>query len=188
MKEEIWKPIKGYEGYYEVSSHGTIRSVDRVVKKKNRGDSYSMVLLRGRNMQPGDNGHGYKFLYLKKNGTSKRVYVHRVVAEAFIHKIDGKDYINHIDGNKSNNIVDNLEWCTIRENNDHKMYVLKHFTSTKGKNNFKNMKKIGLFKEGVLVEVFNSLYEASDRLKMNYSNLSSICHGKRKSKLSVKCL
>ena len=112
MKEE-WKQIKDYEGVYEVSNCGRVRSVDRVCGKMPRGFDRN---IKGKMMNPTDNGHGYMVVHLKKNGTRKIAYVHRLVAEAFIEKPDGCNVVDHIDYNRANNNVSNLQWCTQKEN------------------------------------------------------------------------
>lgn len=183
--EEIWKAIEGYEGLYEISNIGNVRSVDRYIHKVERGTP-CVSFCRGRILSPGDNGKGYQFVLLNYKGKSKSYYIHRLVAMAFIPRVKGKDYINHKDGNKKRNNVDNLEWCTTAENNEHKMKVIKHFTSLLGRSNVKNRKKIGLFKNGVLVEKFDSLKEASVKLHLNYNNISMICNGKRVSTYDIR--
>lgn len=187
MKKEEWKPIEGYEGIYEISNMGHIRSHDRYLPKVVRGTP-CISFYKGCVLSPGDNGHGYLFVYLRLNGNIKRFYIHRLVASHFLPKIEGKDFINHKDGDKTNNNVENLEWCTIAENNLHKFRVIKHFTSLSGKPNQKNRKKIGYFKNGILVETFNGLREASTKLNINYTNLSMICNGKRKSTLDIRII
>lgn len=183
--KEIWKPISGFEGLYEVSNKGRIRSLDRMIKIEEKGTSY-IQFRRGRILKNGDNGHGYKFVHLCFDNRAHRVYIHRVVANAFLPLVEGKDFINHKDGNKANNVVTNLEWCTCAENNEHKIRVLKHTGDRKGKPILKNRKKIGLFKNGLMIASFGSLREASISLGWNYNNLSSICSGKRKANIDVR--
>lgn len=107
---EKWKKIKGLEGFYEISSLGNVRSVERVVN----GRKY-----KGCNIKPLIGYGGYYSVQLRKNVKKSIFYVHRLVAEHFIDKIDGKNIINHIDENKLNNNVENLEWCTNSENAIH---------------------------------------------------------------------
>ena len=114
IKPELWYPIEGYEGWYEVSSHGRIRSVDRVVKFKNGiKRAYKGQLLKFRYH------NGYAMVNLNKNKKMREFYVHRLVIENFkLHPV-GKDWVNHINGKKWDNRVENLEWCTAKENNRH---------------------------------------------------------------------
>ena len=113
MQETEWfAPINGFEGFYEIGTLGTVRSVPRVVRYKDgRTFKYGLHIVSG-----GDNGHGYRFVCLWKGNGSKRFYIHRLVAEAFIKNPRGLPVVNHKDENKANNRVDNLEWCTQEEN------------------------------------------------------------------------
>ncbi len=115
IMKEIWKPIKNYERYYEISNLGNIRSVDRYVNHY----SGSKRLMKGKSRCFGNNGHDYSFIPLTKYGKSKNYYVHRLVAEAFVEKKGNRKHVNHLDGNKQNNKSPNLEWVTIQENWDH---------------------------------------------------------------------
>lgn len=107
---EIWKDIEGYEGMYQVSSMGRVRSLDRV--KPNSGGQ----IAKGSLKKFGDNGNGYKTVNLYKNNKSCMKYVHRLVASAFIPNPNKFPIINHKDEDKSNNRHDNLEWCTQKYN------------------------------------------------------------------------
>jgi len=101
------RPIAGYEGLYSVTASGRVWS-----HKKSTTST-------GQFLKGGDNGRGYRFVFLYKNGTPKRFYVHRLVAEAFIENTDCLPQVNHIDGNKNNNCKDNLEWASRSMNMRH---------------------------------------------------------------------
>lgn len=104
--QEIWKDIKGYEGYYQISNLGKVKSLKFNHSNKNKL------------LNPFDNeGYTRVKLYINKQG--KRFLVHRLVAETFIPNPENKPFVNHIDGNKSNNCVANLEWVTASENTIH---------------------------------------------------------------------
>lgn len=109
---EIWKEIKGYEGLYEVSNLGRVRSVDRTVLYKN-GQTH---IHKGKLLVPGVGKTGYMQVCLCKNGEMKHPLIHRLVAETFIPNPDNLPQINHKDENPSNNVLDNLEWCTAEYN------------------------------------------------------------------------
>ncbi len=110
---EEWKPVKQFEGYYEVSSKGRIRSLD---KEDRFGRSY-----KGRILKSNPDGGGYLMVYLSlpEGGNFKTKKVHRLVAEHFV-KGDQTLTVNHLDGVKSNNEAANLEWVTQARNNQHK--------------------------------------------------------------------
>lgn len=103
MKEELWKPIPGYEGLYEASNFGRIKSLKR------RG-------ARERILKPNTCGKDYLCVLLYKEGTRKVSYVHRLVAQSFIPNLENKREVNHINGDKHDNRTKNLEWCSRSEN------------------------------------------------------------------------
>lgn len=109
--EVVRKPISGYEGYYEVDQFGRVYSVDRVVTVEDNGRVYDKPL-KGKQLKQSLHTKGYKTVALTKNGKTKTVFVHRIVAEAFIDNSDNLPFINHKDEDKTNNFVENLEWCT----------------------------------------------------------------------------
>lgn len=138
MSEEVWKDIKGYEGWFMISNKGRIKSI-----KVNRHTHYPNVIKRDRFLSPFDNGHGYLVVSLGLNHTRKNHYVHRLVAEAFLEKVPGKDFVNHIDYDRKNNNVENLEWCTQRENVLHSSSKMRKVHNSKvGKSGQKYIRKI----------------------------------------------
>lgn len=112
---EVWIPIKGYEGIYQVSNTGKIRSLDRMIDLGSRGTH----LYKGTEIKQAISNCGYKRAHLSKNGIGAIVSVHRIVAKHFIVNPDNKPCINHKDGIKKNNAFLNLEWCTHKENIAH---------------------------------------------------------------------
>jgi hypothetical protein len=109
---EIWKPIEGYETLYEVSNYGRVKSKERFTTGKRNRKLPSKIL------KPFEN-NGYLRVSLCKDGKSRDIRVHRLVAIAFIENHQNKPYINHKDGNPGNNHFTNLEWCTQKENIRH---------------------------------------------------------------------
>lgn len=115
--EECWKPVEGYEGLYEVSNLGRVRSLTRIaVTYSNGGTQVRKGRIRCGTI---DKSTGYARLLLCKEAVQKSFNIHRLVAIAFIPNPYNKPQVNHKDGNKANNRVDNLEWCTVKENARH---------------------------------------------------------------------
>ena len=112
--QEEWRPVVGYDGYYEVSSLGRVKSVG------NRKGSWKTPHI----LKTQDNGKGYKVVCLHRDGGYSFKTVHRLVAVAFIPNQENRSDVNHIDGDKSNNVVWNLEWATKSENAIHARDVL----------------------------------------------------------------
>lgn len=165
MKKEIWKDIKGYEGLYQVSNIGRIKSFKR-------NESI---------MQPNDNGKGYLQVGLTKNGKRSYFKIHRLVAEVFIPNPDNKPEVNHIDGNKKNNTVENLEWCTTKENCQHRQKTGLGNIEAATKAKYKSVLKYDL-KTGKILEEFESAKAAALSLQSNKSdNVARVCRGERNS-------
>jgi hypothetical protein len=114
MMVETWLPVNGYEGIYEVSNLGRVRSLDRIAITITGRPSPR----KGRNLVLALGKHGYPVVTLC-NKTQKMFSVHRLVAIAFIPNPENKPSVNHIDGDKANNSVNNLEWVTASENTKH---------------------------------------------------------------------
>jgi hypothetical protein len=113
---EIWKDIKGYEGYYQVSNKGRVISLTR---KTTNGRTVNTKILKAY-----EGNHGYLCLDLYKNNLKRQFAVHRLVAEAFISNPKNKPQVNHKKGNKLDNYADKLEWATVKENIYHAFNVL----------------------------------------------------------------
>ena len=112
MEKEIWKDVPGYEGLYQVSSFGRVRSLDRMVWG---GKAY--YFKEGQIQKLQNNGNGYMYKQLKHEGTGKNFYIHRLVMMTFVGDRPKNMVICHIDGDKTNNRLDNLRYDTYSENN-----------------------------------------------------------------------
>lgn len=123
MLNEIWKDIKGYDGLYQVSNFGNVRSKDRQVVNHKSG---STRICEGMLMTAWDSGNGYLVVRLNRQGKKKNHYIHRLVAAAFLENPDNKKCVNHIDFDRHNNNVSNLEWCTHKENVNHSILNMRH--------------------------------------------------------------
>lgn len=119
MDKEIWKPIVGYEGYYEVSNMGRVRSLERRVRFVSKHGKECTRRVRERILHGTEHCTQHRItVMLAKEGETKRISVHRLVAQAFCENPNDYTEINHIDENPRNNRADNLEWCT-RDYNMH---------------------------------------------------------------------
>lgn len=115
IEEEVWKDIKGFEGRYQISSFGRVRSVDRIIKNS-LGYSSSV---KGQPIKLLITGQGYLYVRLPTKDGKRSKFIHRLVAETFI--VNHKDYpvVNHINGVKTDNRLPNLEWVTHSQNAQH---------------------------------------------------------------------
>lgn len=111
-KSEKWLPIEGFEGLYEVSDLGRVKSLDKVVVIGNNAKRF----FPGRIMKPNPHPKGYIYVPLRKNGILKNCRVHRLVAEAFLDNKEKYPQVNHINEKKDDNRADNLEWCSASYN------------------------------------------------------------------------
>lgn len=112
---DIWKDIQGYEGLYQVSNKGNVRSLDRWIDRENQPGYF----LKGKVLRPRTGKNGYKYVVLSKNGERRTLTVHRLVASVFLSNPNGFNVVNHIDGEKTNNEAYNLEWCSYSDNTLH---------------------------------------------------------------------
>lgn len=171
---EIWKDIENYEGLFQVSNLGRIKSLERVVNNHT-----GVIHKPERIIKQQTTYKGYKAVTLgNKSLNNKKTFpVHRLVAKAFIGNPNNKPQVNHKDGNKENNNVCNLEWCDNSENQIHAYKIgLNKVTGRAGKPK-KKVLQIDI-KTGFVVNEYESLAEASRKLG-GVSNIGSCCRGKR---------
>ena len=113
--KEIWKDIEGYEGKYQISNKGRVKSLGRVIYRKDSNKVARFTKDKIRKLKT--DKCGYKFINLSKNGISKNFLIHRLVAEAYIPNPDNLPEVDHIDNDKTHNYLNNLQWLTNRDNN-----------------------------------------------------------------------
>ena len=166
MEIEVWKPIEGYEGIYEVSSFGRVRSLDRIVDFGNENYSRQM-LCKGKIMKGSISHNGYIYVSLCLQNKKVRTYIHRLVANAFIPNPNNLSTVNHKDGNKHNNTVANLEWASYSDNNQHAY----DNGLVKSK---RRVRRIRCIETG---EIYKSGAEASRKLGYDASTILRTCHG-----------
>lgn len=168
---ENWKDIEGFEGIYQISDKGNVRSLDRTIICSNG----SIRFQKGTDIKPYINEQGYRTVVLHNDGKHKMGRVCRLVADAFIPNTDRLPQVNHKDENKQNDEKENLEWCTCLYNltyND-----LHHRRNNK---NNKKSKKVAQIKDGEIIKVFPSVREVERELGYNNGNISQCCNGKTK--------
>ena len=172
---EIWKDIVGFEGEFQVSNLGAVRSLTRYVQQVNRWGQVVSRIQHGRVLKPKSDKNGYQHI----NGVMERkgstVCVHRMVALAFIPNPENKPQVNHIDGEVKNNRVENLEWCTNSENHIHAFKVLGR------KANGGPKKPVRIIKNDVS-HCFTCVKEAADFLKVGKTAIMNAAKGPYKCK------
>lgn len=159
----IWKDIRGYEGYYQVSNTGEVRRLTRTVIDKNGNQKKVLGRVLSKHIKDND----YLTVQLWKDNVGKKYYIHRLVAEAFIPNPDNLPTVNHKDYNKSNNDVNNLEWMSYKENNIY---------SVPRRKKSGNAKKVKCVETG---DIYNSVCEASRITNISRTGISDCCNGYR---------
>lgn len=174
---EVWKDIPNYEGLYQISNLGNVKSLcfgARNIKKSN------IVKL----LHQSRNNLGYHKVQLYKDGKSKMFYVHRLVAMSFIPNPDNKPQINHKDGNKDNNTIDNLEWVTSKENLRHAVETgLRQPSQMKGRTGKLNKMSKIIYQydmDGNYIATHYGISEAARTLNCNTSTIGECLRGKNK--------
>ena len=173
--EEIWKDIEGYEGLYQVSTLGRVRSLDRYVEKAvHPGFPPSTVLCKGRILKQGYCRFGYAHVCLTKKGVPNKIArIHRLVARAFVQGYFEGAVVNHKDENPKNNRADNLEWCTQKYN------VSYNGASYRARENRRKM-VVQMTKDGKVVATFESAREAARQTGIRNGNICAACSGRYK--------
>ena len=170
MTKEVWRDVKGYEGLYQVSSEGRVKSLGRtIIKKDGRKQTVKERILKG---TPDKDGY-LKIGLSGSMGKQKWFQVHRLVGEAFIKNPDEKPQINHINEIKTDNRACNLEWCTCKQNLNH---------GTRNERVAKALgKPIGQYKlDGQLIKVWPSAYMVERQTGFSQGYIWGVANGRYK--------
>ena len=177
-KTEIWKDIKGFEGRYQVSNMGRVRSLDMVLEGKNWQSSDPFEYQRsGKVLKPMKQRNGYYRVCLRHNSKAKYFIIHRLVALAFIPNPNKLPCINHKDEDKANNVVSNLEWCTHKYNSNYgtRNERLREYSIS---NVMRPVVQYDM--EGKVIDTFESLSDAANKTGIPNADISGVCKGRRK--------
>jgi len=171
--QEIWKDISGYEGIYQISNLGNVKSI-----------SYQ-GFIREHLMKPKSHHTGYKTVMLCKEGVQKNKSVHTLVAYAFIPNPQNKPYVNHIDGDKANNCVSNLEWVTAKENTGHaiknNLRLDSNMRGRKGNNSPLKKSVLQCDSSGNIIRKWECISAAARHFDCNPCTIVNCCAGRIKS-------
>lgn len=163
---EIWKDIEGYEGYYQVSNFGRVKSLERVCRHPLGGTRKVNEKIMKFDV---NKKWGYLRVQLSKHGIDNKYLVHRLVAQAFIDNPNNYEVVNHKDQNPSNNHSQNLEWCTIQYNNTYGDKIKKMCKQV-----------VQLDKQGKIIKKFPSITQASIETNIAQCNITSCLSGNQK--------
>ena len=169
---EIWKDIKGYEGLYQVSNLGRIKRLSFLHGKSKK------IIKKEKILKPIINKrNGYVYCGLSDNGT-KSIRLHKLVLNTFNPCDDEKMQVNHINGNKQDNRLENLEWCTCKENINH-AYKIGLKEGRRDKNNTLSKKVAQYDIEGKLINIWESTMQIQRSLGYSNTSISQCCNGRR---------
>lgn len=170
---EQWRDIQGYEGMYQISNYGNVKSLNYNKTKQEK------ILKFGKNYK------GYLQVHLCKDGKMKTFTVHRLVANAFIPNPNELSDVNHKDEDKTNNVVENLEWCDRKYNTNYGTRTER--CSIKQLNDETKSKQVNQYSlDGTLLATYPSAHEVKRQLGFAQPNISACCNGKYKTAYGYK--
>ena len=170
---EEWRDVEGYEGIYQVSNMGRIRSLDRQILSHHN----CKISIKGRIISPAKCVSGYEEAHLYKNGIRRALLLHRIVAKAFIPNPNNFPEVNHKDENIQNNCVENLEWCDSKYNANYGTRNQRCYESNR--KHFKPIYQID-FTSGEKIKRWDCIADAARALKIHEEQISRVCKGRNK--------
>ena len=173
--KEIWKDIKGFEGYYQVSNMGQVRSMDRDV-------AYSDGTIhhhKSRILKGSPNQQGYLQVNLQRDRQVKHISIHKLVALHFVYGYAEGLQVNHKDENKWNNRADNLEWCTGIYNQNYGTAKQRRVDEYKKAEYAKRCKVLVVYRDGVKIGEYNGYKEVGDALGFTLDYVSQLANGRK---------
>lgn len=182
---EEWRDIKGYEGLYQVSNKGRVKSLIKETSLGNRIKVHPEKILK-----PSVGKRGYWVVGLSKNGKTLTKTLHRLLADAFIPNPDNKPFIDHIDTDKLNCAIENLRWVTSKENTNNPRTLVNMKRATKmawedGKFDEREnvtFRRVAQYdRQGNLIKEWDSVIDVERTIHVDGSSISAVCLGKRKS-------
>lgn len=162
--KEQWNPIEGFEGKYEISNLGRVKSLARY---------HGCLYKSDRILSPGVKQNGYLKVGLYEDYKCKNCYIHRLVLSHFNRKPNKNEECNHKDGNKKNNYIDNLEWCTSSENKIHRSKNLKIHCEEKHEVSKLTVEKVKKIRK--MRKLGKSYYEMAKNYDVNASTIRDVC-------------
>lgn len=191
MEVEIWKPINGYEGLYEVSNMGKVKRLSALRPMISKTGKNTLRYYAERLLRPQAWSNGYLFIMLSKDKKTKQHSIHRLVAQHFIPNPEKKPEVNHKTGNKNDNRASELEWCTPSENQIHSYktlcrVIVRSGPSRMGAKNKSSKSVVQTSLEGILIQEYASAGEAARSLGTSQSFISACCTNKQRTAFGYK--
>lgn len=173
---EIWKAIEGYEGIYEVSNLGRVRSLPRPKTSRNAHGEFTFTT-KPKILKTFEQNGGYQRISFGKGKDKVAIFVHRLVAQAFIPNPDNLPHVNHKDENPKNNRADNLEWCNAEYNNSYGNHIERC-------KRHRAVEQLTI--DGQFIQRFDGIKEAAEATGCRASSIQSCCKGRFKSSLGYR--